>query len=230
MLSEAGFRRRYPIAADKGNHIVRKISGNSVQVYLGIAGTPGDSGDGGDRLSATLSGPRGVTVDTATGDVYVSGALLWCVKTLRRCASSRDSCLESHNAAFGYCTTLVAADSGNHVIRKVDGTTGTVTLVAGQYGNSGSLDGIGAAATLGQPWGIVYVSDQLYLIYCGLVAQDAPNAIGSFTLMTLSFFGWLQPCACSSLHASKLLLANSAHYHSLYDAQLRTMQAARFAE
>eukprot|EP00955_Chlamydomonas_euryale_P049879 354399-Chlamydomonas_euryale.AAC.3 len=61
-------------AADTGNHAIRKISGNSVALYLGTAGTPGGGGDGGPRLSATLRGPRGVTVDQSTQDMYISGA------------------------------------------------------------------------------------------------------------------------------------------------------------
>eukprot|EP00955_Chlamydomonas_euryale_P070983 360913-Chlamydomonas_euryale.AAC.2 len=62
-------------AAEAGNHVVRKISGNSVELYLGTAGVPGGAGDGGPRLSATLNSPQAVAVDPSTHDVYVSGAL-----------------------------------------------------------------------------------------------------------------------------------------------------------
>eukprot|EP00955_Chlamydomonas_euryale_P049878 354399-Chlamydomonas_euryale.AAC.2 len=61
-----------------------------------------------------------------------------------------------------HATSLAAADTANHVIRKVRAATGVVTLVAGQYGNAGYINGVGSSARLGQPYGLVHFAGYLY--------------------------------------------------------------------
>ncbi|MEW5816013.1 MAG: Ig-like domain-containing protein [Spirochaetota bacterium] len=51
---------------------------------------------------------------------------------------------------------LYVTDSANHVIRRIDSSTGEVTTLAGTAGVSGSLDGTGTAAKFTNPTGIVY--------------------------------------------------------------------------
>lgn len=54
------------------------------------------------------------------------------------------------------------ADTANEVIRKIDGATGAVSLVAGQYLVPGDTDGIGSAAKLNGPTGIRFDAGMLY--------------------------------------------------------------------
>lgn len=52
-------------------------------------------------------------------------------------------------------TNLYMADTYNHTIRKIVIATGEVTTLAGTAGQSGSTDGMGAAARFSYPEGIV---------------------------------------------------------------------------
>eukprot|EP00955_Chlamydomonas_euryale_P070982 360913-Chlamydomonas_euryale.AAC.1 len=80
---------------------------------------------------------------------------------MKRASTTR----RGHVLSFNAGSPATTADFGNDVIRKVDAATGTVTLLAGQYGIAGHADGNGAAATLGQPKGLVHVSGVLYCEY-----------------------------------------------------------------
>jgi streptogramin lyase len=53
--------------------------------------------------------------------------------------------------------------SDNNTVRKMVISTSAVTTIAGTAGNDGSDDGIGSAARFYGPWGIVYVSGNLYI-------------------------------------------------------------------
>ena len=55
---------------DTGNHIVRKISGSSVEAFAGN-GTSGDSGDGGDARDASFREPVGLALGP-DGSVYIA--------------------------------------------------------------------------------------------------------------------------------------------------------------
>ncbi len=61
---------------------------------------------------------------------------------------------------------VYVADTGSHIIRKIS-PAGVVSLLAGSWGNSGTADGLGAAARFESPTGVavdaagtVYVADQ----------------------------------------------------------------------
>jgi len=56
--------------ADILNNVVRKVSGGMITTFAGT-GTPGNSGDGGAAVSATMRYPSGVSVDIS-GDVYIA--------------------------------------------------------------------------------------------------------------------------------------------------------------
>jgi sugar lactone lactonase YvrE len=57
--------------ADSGNNVVREVSTAGVITTIIGDGTPGFSGDGGPGVSATLSNPQGLAVDSY-GNLYVS--------------------------------------------------------------------------------------------------------------------------------------------------------------
>lgn len=60
-------------------------------------------------------------------------------------------------------TYLYVADTGNNTIRKIALATGVTTTLAGTEGQSGSVDGIGAAARFNYPVGLVLLNGMLYL-------------------------------------------------------------------
>jgi sugar lactone lactonase YvrE len=64
-------------------------------------------------------------------------------------------------------TDLFVADNNNHVIRKIDTTTGAVTTLAGAFGVSGVANGTGAAARFNSPTGIVAVGTILFVCDTG---------------------------------------------------------------
>jgi sugar lactone lactonase YvrE len=52
--------------------------------------------------------------------------------------------------------TLYVADASNHAVRKIVVATGAVTTLAGSFTAAGSVDAIGPAAQLWNPWGLAY--------------------------------------------------------------------------
>ncbi|MDB4938416.1 MAG: hypothetical protein JWP87_5388 [Labilithrix sp.] len=62
-------------------------------------------------------------------------------------------------------TDIFVADTSNFAIRKINATTGQVTLLAG--GSSGSANGIGKAAQFVAPFGLAYDSGFLYIADAG---------------------------------------------------------------
>ena len=66
--------------------------------------------------------------------------------------------VKAHNTAYDGSTYLYATDHINHVIYKINASTGTYVTLAGTAGSSGSADGTGAAARFYFPTGITYDS------------------------------------------------------------------------
>src|SRR5512134_116545 len=62
---------------------------------------------------------------------------------------------------------LFVADTANHVIRRIDTATGTVTTLAGRFGVSGTANGTGAAARFNSPAGIVAAGTILFVCDTG---------------------------------------------------------------
>ena len=60
-------------------------------------------------------------------------------------------------------TSVFIADSGNHVIRKLDMTTGDVITFAGKAGEPGSTDGSASSARFNHPWGMTTDGTSLYV-------------------------------------------------------------------
>lgn len=59
---------------------------------------------------------------------------------------------------------LYVADSTNHIIRRIEISTGAVTTLAGTAGRSGSVDGTGSAARFSNPDGITTDGTNLYVV------------------------------------------------------------------
>lgn len=173
--------------ADVGNHAVRKVDGRGVITTIAGTGTAGSTGDGGPAVAAQLSGPTGLSVDRS-GNVFVADAgnhrirridaatgVITTVAGNGTAGAAGDGGLAVDaelNAASGVAADerqVVIADVGNHRIRVVDLTTGTITTLAGTGEIGFSSDGtLAVASRLDHPAGValdpatgdVYVADK----------------------------------------------------------------------
>jgi streptogramin lyase len=161
--------------------VIRKITpAGDVTTFAG-SGTAGFAD--GTGTAASFNQPFGIALDAA-GNLYVADGLNnrirritpdGVVTTLAGSgaigAADGPGGSASFAAPFGVAVggdgNLYVADSGNSLLRRVT-PAGVVSTLAGQPGVMGSQDGIGAAATLTQPYslamaadGTLYVADSL---------------------------------------------------------------------
>ncbi|HZX48523.1 MAG TPA: hypothetical protein VFF47_04815 [Nitrospirota bacterium] len=179
--------------ADNGNHIVRKLeiaTLNNAPLIL-IAGNLGISGYGYSAgYSASFYNPVGITAD-GMGNLYVADTGN---HTIRKVVISTGEVTTVAgiparpgfmNSEFGYpmffyprgiCIIgnhLYVADSGSHLVRRVNLSTGWVGLVAGlsdyvtNVGSPGTSDSTGAAAGFSDPRGIATDGKYLYVTDSG---------------------------------------------------------------
>ncbi len=170
--------------ADMDNHIIRKITANGVVTTL--AGTQGSTGfTDGTGTSARFTYPSGVAVDT-NGNVFVADSNNHLIRKITASGvvttlagatgiGSSAGYADGTGAAarFNYPSSVgvdangnvYVADTRNQVVRKIT-ADGMVTTVAGTAGNSGNVDGVGAAARFADPVdiavdksGTLFVSD-----------------------------------------------------------------------
>jgi len=166
--------------ADKGHHTIRKItSGGTVTTLAGFSGVQGSSDGSG--FAVRFRFPSGVAVDQA-GNVFVadtsnnlirkvtsSGTVTTLAGALPVGSTDGTGTAARFNTptsvSLDSAGNLYVADLGNSTIRKVT-SGGVVTTLLGTAGSPGSVDGIGAAARLRNPYGvavdrtILYVTDR----------------------------------------------------------------------
>jgi sugar lactone lactonase YvrE len=178
--------------ADTGNHVVREVSGGTINTIAGyctpdpISGcdsTAGYSGDSGPATSATLNYPNDVALDAA-GNLYIADTNNCVIRQVNTkgiittfagnsiCAFSSDgpatlvSLSNPEGVAVDALGEVLIGDSGNNLVRLVDGQ-GFMHTVAGNntYGFSGD-GGPGTSAELANPWGVgtdpsgnIYIAD-----------------------------------------------------------------------
>jgi trimeric autotransporter adhesin len=175
--------------ADTGNHCIRMVtnpgSSGTISTVAGD-GTPSYGGDGGLATLAYLSNPSSVAVD-ASGNIYIADTGNHCIRVVTNPVSSgtistvAGDGTPSYGGDGGLATLaylsnpsgiavdasgkIYIADTGNHCIRVVTKSTGTISTVAGD-GNSGYF-GDGGLATLAQlayPFGVaVDASGNIYI-------------------------------------------------------------------
>jgi hypothetical protein len=151
--------------ADSGNNVIREIvlATGVISTYAGT-GAAGYGGDGGARISATFSAPKGITLDSNDKNLYIADTGNNCVrrivKTTGIITTIAGSGVAGYSGDGGLATaaTLSAplgvglrqsnkdvyiADTGNHRVRVIDSATGFIstyagTGVAGFSGNGGA--------------------------------------------------------------------------------------------
>ncbi len=175
------------LIADTANHRIRRVDAVTkiITTFAGT-GTSGDGGDGGAATDAELKNPRGVHVDSITGEVYVadtanhrlrridaSGVISTVAGTgddgdLGDGGPALDAQLSNpYSVARNADGDLLIADTTNHKIRRIDGTE-TISTVLGTGSPSVPRDGAAAtSAKLSAAAGVVvdgagnvYLSDQ----------------------------------------------------------------------
>ena len=168
--------------ADFGNSTIREINPGAAVITL--AGTAGQAGVAdGARAAARFNHPGGVAVDAA-GDIYVVDTSNQTIRLLTAAGNvttiagnpgiGGKTDASGTGARFFYPfgiavnssgTSVVVADTGNHIIRSVT-SSGSVGTIAGAIGQAGSADGAGTSAMFDYPDGLaadssgnVYVAD-----------------------------------------------------------------------
>jgi serine/threonine-protein kinase len=179
--------------ADKGNHMIRKITPAGEVTTLAGSGAAGSTN--GTGVAASFSDLNGVAVD-ASGSVYVvdrsgydqsirkvtpagevttladSGMVGWPANYLGTSTSTTSNVSDVAVDASG---NVYATDSSAHVILKIT-PAGQITTLAGSMSVAGSADGIGTAASFRSPQGLaVDASGNVY------VADAANNLIRKIT-------------------------------------------------
>lgn len=174
---------------DWANHSIKMIRPDGTVYTRGGAGAAGYAAGG--HTNARFNFPEGLAI-ASDGTVYVADAGN---HIIREITPFEDVSLQQQvntiagdafNTSSGYVDggaftarfndpsglaikdgSLFVADRGNHVIRKINLSTGQVTTHAGQGGVAGSDDGTLATATFNRPSGIIATDDGLIVTELG---------------------------------------------------------------
>ena len=170
--------------AETGNHVIRKIDTSGTTTTIAGTGTQGFAGDGGPATAALLDSPAGIAVDSA-GNLYVADTHNQRIRRLTAATgvittiagtgiggfsgdggAATAAALDLPTAlALDDSGNLFVADTNNHRIRRVDGSTGVISTVAGNGTEAFAGDGGPAtSASIDSPAGIAVDSGgNLYL-------------------------------------------------------------------
>jgi sugar lactone lactonase YvrE len=173
------------LIADTLNNRIRKVDATT-GIITTVAGgdRPGYSGDGGPATAALLNNPLDVALDAA-GNIFVADTFNHRIRKIAAAtglittvagtgvlgfsgdgsAATLARLWQPQGMAFDGSSYLFIADTGNHVVRKVDLTTGIITTVAGsgQPGYGGD-NGPAIACRFSSPHKIALDSDRNLLI------------------------------------------------------------------
>lgn len=237
---------------DRGNHLIRRISGSTVTTFAGSSGGYAD----GPALSAKFFEPMGLWA-TSSGTIYVSdrgnnrirrisGGQVTTIAGTGASGFADGSTLTAqfrspNDVAVAPDGALVVVDTFNNRIRRIYG--GQVTTIAGS-GATGSSNGAALSATFDRPKGLaIDSSGRIYI-------ADGGNSLirllygGQVTTVAGSSGGWADGAALSAklYWPQNLVLVGSALYiadrsnnriRRLYSGQLTTVAgtgAASFAD
>ena len=154
-------------------HVVRKVSGGNINVYAGNA-LSGYSGDGGAANAAQVTGPTGLTFDSA-GNLYIADSGNDLIRRVDKngiitsyvggTGPTSRSLLNPTGICFDAAGVLYIADSGhNRIARFVSGATSLTTVAGnGEAGFSGD-GGAARSARLNHPSSVaVDAAGNLYI-------------------------------------------------------------------
>ncbi len=201
--------------ADKNNHRIRKLDPAGKVTTVAGTGVAGRAGDGGDPTSAELNTPKGVWVD-GSDNIYIADTENCRIRmvdttdpediTITRVAgkggdpkclysgdggTARSAEINKPHAVFVDASdNLYIADTDNHRIRKVNGSTQIISTVAG---NGTACDrlinpdcgdgGPATAAELNKPKGVaVDSSENIYIADTNNHAVRMVNSAGISTM------------------------------------------------
>lgn len=205
------------LIADFGNHVIRRINSSGIISTIAGVGAPGFGGDGGPATSAHLYRPAGVATNS-TGNIYISDTWYSLIRkvsaggTITRYGGDGVMPTAGYAGDGGPATAagaklntpfsvqldvtgnLFIADAFNHVIRKINTTTGIITTVAGNGTPGYSGDGGPAtSAKLDGPHDIafdaagnMYISDRANDVIrmvntSGIISTVAGTGVAGFS-------------------------------------------------
>lgn len=163
---------------DLGNSVIRRVDAASgvITTVAGVGNWAGYGGDGGPATSAYLAYPEGLDIDNS-GNLFIADQGNSCIRRVDA-VTGIITTVAGVCEVYGYSGdggpatsatlkfptsvavdpdgNLFIADYSNHVIRRVDATTGTITTVAGTpgVGGFGGDGGISTSARLKYPTGV----------------------------------------------------------------------------
>ncbi len=157
------------------------LDGNGRDVRLNWPTGLEVSADGSATLLVDTDSNTVRRLDLASGDVTtVAGdATAWAgsadgIGSAARFRSPRDAALDAAG------TVAYIADTGNQTIRRLDLLSGAVTTIAGSPGQTGSANGVGAAARFGWPQAMALSPDETF----ALIADTDNHTIRRLDLAT----------------------------------------------
>jgi hypothetical protein len=157
------------------------LSSNSVSLLAGAAGSGSADGTG---AQATFNSPAGLVLSSDGLSVYVSDGLNHQLRSVVLASGVVTTFAGSSGVAGFYDGAagnaqfsspaglslidgeLFVADEGNHRVRRVSTADGSVTTLAGS-GVSGTVDGVGALATLASPRALAALLHGTSALYVG---------------------------------------------------------------
>ena len=169
----------FALIADFTNQTIRRLDLASGAVTT-IAGSPGQVGStDGISTAARFAFPFGIALTADDSVALITDSSNYTIRKLVLAsgavttiagsplqAGSADGTGAAARFLFPYGIGLsadgsvaVVADNGNYTVRKVEVATGTVTTLAGQAGQPGSADGVGAEARFSGPQGVGLSAD-----------------------------------------------------------------------
>lgn len=237
--------------SDTQNHCIRKIStaNNAVSTLAGTCGSFGTTN--GTGTNARFNSPKGLVLDGA-GNLFIADSGNHVIRklVLATLAVSTFSGTGSQGSADGTATTaqfkqpagitlgpggfLLVADTGNHIIRKLNINDGSVVILAGIAGTTGAGDGPMLTATFNQPVGItttmggpIYVTDMGSHLLRKLDSMNVTtvlgiNSGGGYAEGGPGVAQFKSPAGLFALDANTLLLTDSGN-HLIRRISLGTM-------
>ncbi len=165
--------------ADLRNNKIRKVE-KATGIIKTLAGNGDDffSGDEGPAVDASLSGPSGISIDKE-GNIYIADTFNNRIRMvdakkgiittvagdgdryqIKQKESSAKNLSRPYSVAIDSNGNIYTTDSDNHMIRKIDKSSGEITNIAGNGKAGFSPDGTPSnEAMLNYPFGIAIDSD-----------------------------------------------------------------------